>query len=83
METKKNDAMIASIENVEAIRDFFKRWWTSAEMYETAAKACSTLMYLSGKGFIVNEDMVNLSNFMEQHVMLINLIKPFEKEDAE
>ena len=83
MKEEQKSQLIAEAENVEAIRDFFKRWWTSAEMYETAAKACSTLMYLSGKGFIVNEDMVNLSNFMEQHVMLINLIKPFEKEDAE
>lgn len=83
METKEKDAMIAGIENLEAIRDFFTEWWTSAQLYETAAKACATLAHYSSKGVLTQTDMKDVAELMEQHLMMIDLLKKFEgKEDA-
>ena len=83
METKEKDAVIAGIENVEAIKDFFKEWWTAAQLYETAAKACSALAFYQAQGSISNVDAKTLAMLMEQHLMMIDLLKKFEGKEAD
>ncbi len=82
MNEEQKAKMIAKAENVEAISDFFTQWWSSAELYETAAKVCSTFMFLASKHHISEDDMKNLQALMEQHTMMIEVMKPFERKEA-
>ena len=78
-ETK--DAMIASIEAVQAIEDFLKEWWSVNEMYETSSKAISSLCNIASKdpNFMGNE----MRDFINQHIMMIDLLKSVTKKEGE
>lgn len=83
MEKEQKDAMVASIEKVQAIEDFFNQWWGSADLYETAAKATSLLMFMMRQNALSKDDFKDLTDFLEQHLMMIDLIKPFEKKGGD
>ena len=70
-ETK--DAMIASIETVQAIEDFITDWWSVNELYEASAKAVSQLVQVAQKdpNFMTSE----LRDYINQHIMMIDLLK--------
>lgn len=70
-ETK--DAMIASIDAVEAINDFLTDWWSVNELYESSAKAVSQLVQVAQKdpNFMTSE----LRDYINQHIMMIDLLK--------
>ena len=83
MEKTKKDAMIASIENVEAIKEFLSEWYTCSDLYETAAKASSILLDFLTHVQQPEEDVKLLNRFLEQHVMMIGLLKNFERKEGE
>lgn len=75
MEETKKDAMIASIEAVEAIEEFLSEWYSVADLFETAANAGSILLELVNIKQLNDDDVKQLSRLIDQHVMLANLLK--------
>lgn len=75
------DAMIASIEAVEAIKDFLTEWWSVNELYESSAKAVSQLVDMAQRDpkFMTTE----LRDYINQHIMMIDLLKEVIKKEGE
>lgn len=82
MNEEKKSLMIAEAENVEAIRDFFTSWWTSAELYESAAKVSATIIDLVNRHQIKDDELFAISQLLQQYLMMIDTIKPFEGKEA-
>lgn len=83
MENEKKDAMIASIEAVEAVKDFLSDTYSVSDLFETAANAGSILLELVNIKQLCDEDVKMLTKLIDQHVMLANLMKQFEKKGGE
>jgi hypothetical protein len=83
MNEEKKSLMIAEAENVEAICDFFTSWWTSAELYESAAKVSATILDLVNRHQIKDDELLDLNQLLQQHLMMIDTIKPFEGKEAD
>ena len=83
MTEKEKSQLIAEAENVEAIRDLFTEWWSVQELYETAAKASSVILDFLTHVQYPNEDIQLLNKFIEQHIMMIQTIKPFAARKEE
>lgn len=81
MNNEKKDAMIASIETVQAIEDFLTDWWSVNELYESSAKAVSQLIDRSQRdpNFLTSE----LREYINQHIMMIDLLKEVTKKGGE
>ena len=79
MNNEKKDAMIASIENVEAITEFMSEWWTVGDLYETAAKVNLTILNLAKRHQISDAEIEDFDSIMQQHIMMIDIFKKFEK----
>lgn len=75
------DAMIASIETVKAIEDFLTDWWSVNELYETSSKAVTALCNVAGKD--ANFMDVTMRDFINQHIMMIDLLKEVTKKGGE
>ena len=75
------DAMIASIDAVQAIEDFLTDWWSVNELYETSSKAVTALCNVAGKD--ANFMDVTMRDFINQHIMMINLLKEVTKKGDE
>ena len=75
--------LIAEAENVEAIRDFFTQWWSVDELHETAAKASVTILSLMKRHQISDAEVQELEELMQQHMMMIDTIKPFARKEGE
>ncbi len=83
MNEEKKDAMIASIEKVEAVEEFLKNWYSVTELFETAANSGSVLIEIMRNNWnISGEDLKWLQKLIDQHVMMANLMKKFEKGGA-
>lgn len=78
MKDELKDAMTASIEKVQAVDDFLSDWYSVNDLFETAANAGSVLLGIP-QGTIAADDMKWLRNLIDQHVMMANLLKKFEK----
>lgn len=77
---KKNLTMsVADAEAVQAIRDFLNEYYTVSDLFEQAANAGSVMLGLVNSGALAQDEVKYLSNLIDQHVMLANLMKPFEK----
>ena len=83
MSNEKKDAMIASIENVEAIEEFLSEWYSVSDLFETAANAGSILLELVNIKQLASDDVKVLSALIDQHVMLAKLMKNFERKEGE
>lgn len=87
MNEEQKAKLIAEAENIEAIRDFLTEWYSVADLYETAAKATSVMLRLichgSHNAAIDPEERKSLQDLIEQHLMMIDLIKPFEGKEGE
>ena len=83
MSEKEKSQLIAEAENVEAIRDFFVEWYTLEDLYETMAKACTTIIYLANKNVLCVEDKRTFEKLMMQHEMMIEHMKPFAARKEE
>lgn len=78
MDEQKKDAMIASIEKVQAVEEFLNSWYSVSDLFETAANAGSVLLELVNIHAIANDDIKHLTNLINQHVMVANILKQFE-----
>ena len=78
MNQEKKDAMIASIENVEAIEEFLSEWYSVADLFETAANAGSVIIDLAAAKQLTEDDMKVLNSLIDQHILLANILKKFE-----
>ena len=83
MEENKKAVIIAEAENVEAIRDFFIQWWTVAELNWTASKVCATIIDLAARHKLSDDELEGLNELIQQHNLMIDLIKPFERKEGE
>ena len=77
MDEQKKSLMIAEAERVEAIRDFFNQWWTMSELHETAARYSEEVLTLLTNHHIGEAEVKVFSELLEQHMMLLDLVKPF------
>lgn len=78
MKDELKDAMTASIKKVQAVEDFLSDWYSVNDLFETAANAGSVLLGIP-QGTIAADDMKWLRNLIDQHVMMANLLKKFER----
>lgn len=81
MNEKEKSQLIAEAENVEAIRDFFTEWWSVEQLYEAAARCSINLLALINRGAICEEERKDFEQFVEQHMMMIDLLTEFRKEE--
>lgn len=81
MNEEQKSQLIAEAENVEAIRDFFIEWYSVEELYETLAKACTTIIYLCNRNLICEDDKKVFEKLVMQHEMMVEHMKPFSKKD--
>ena len=83
MNNEKKDAMIASIENVEAIEEFLSEWYSVADLFETAANAGSVIIDLAAAKQLTEDDMKVLNSLIDQHILLAKILKNFERKEGE
>ena len=83
MKEEMKSQLIAEAENVEAIRDFFTQWWSVDELHETAARASVTFLSLMKRRQISVAEVQELEELMQQHMMMIDTIKPFARKEGE
>lgn len=83
MNEEQKSQLIAEAENIEAIRDFFTQWWSVDELHETAAKASLTILGLIKRYQITGAEVDELEELMQQHMMMIDIIKPFARKEGE
>lgn len=83
MNEEQKNKMIADAENVEALSDFFRQWWSVADLYETAAKATVVLAHITKHPSASAEDKKEIIELLDQHIMMIDLLKPFERKEGE
>ena len=72
------DAISGCIERVKEVQDFLSDWYSVSDLFETAANAGSVLLSLP-PAIINPDDMKWLKNLIDQHVMMANVLKKFEK----
>ena len=83
MNEEQKSQLIAEAENVEAIRDFFTQWWSAEQLFETAAKCSINLLAYINRGVICEEERKDFEQFVEQHMMMIEHMKPFAARKEE
>lgn len=82
MSNENKDAMIASIEKVQAVEEFLNGWYSVNDLFETAANAGSVLLQMVNNWTMANDDLQWLRKLIDQHVMMANLLKKFEHGEA-
>ena len=75
--------MIADAEHIEAIREFFTEWWTMEELYNTAASFSQEALSLLRNKSIGEEETKIFSELLNQHMMLLDLVKPFDGKESD
>lgn len=75
------DAMIASIDAVQAINDFLTDWWSVNELYEASAKAVSQLVSMAQRDPSIMT--TELRDYINQHIMMIDLLKEVTRKGGE
>ena len=77
MEEKQKKELNACIENAEAVQEFLTEWYSVAELFETSANAAS-VMLTSVIGQLAPDEKKWLTDLLDQHVMMTNLLKKFK-----
>lgn len=83
MNEEQKAKLVAEAENVEAIRDFFTQWWSAEQLFETAAKCSINLLSYINRGVICEEERKDFEQFVEQHMVMIDLLKKFQSDEQE
>lgn len=78
---EKQQRAIKLINDVEEIKEFFIQWWSVADLYESTAKAVGVLMRVMKNPAISTDEKKDVQALIDQHLMMIDLIKPFEKQE--
>jgi predicted RNA binding protein with dsRBD fold (UPF0201 family) len=79
MKEEQKSQLIAEAESVEAIRDFFEEWYSLDTLYETAAKCTNNLLGIINRQQICDEERKDFQEFIDQHLMMIDLLKKFKR----
>ena len=79
MKEEQKKELNVCIENVEAVQEFLEDWYSVADLYETAANASNVLLEQLGLYSLAKEDRKYLTALLDQHIMMTNLLKKFEK----
>ena len=83
MDENEKSQLIAEAENVEAIRDFFVEWYDLESLYEAEAKAAIVALHLVENKMICEDDAKALSDVLNQHMMMVEHMKPFAARKEE
>ena len=81
MNEEMKNKVIAEAERTEAIKEFLNESYSVSDLFETAANAGSVLLELVNIQAVSQDDLKYITRLIDQHVMIANLLKPFE--DAE
>ena len=79
MKEEQKKELNACIENVEAVQEFLEDWYSTADLYETAANATNVLLQNVNLSAFAPEEKKYLTDLLDQHLMMTNLLKKFEK----
>ena len=79
MKEEQKKELNACIENAEEVRDFFEGWYSVETLYETAAKCANNLLGLINRNQICDEERKDFEEFIDQHLMMVDLLKKFKK----
>lgn len=79
MKDEQKKELNACIENVEAVQEFLEDWYSTADLYETAANATNVLLQNVNLSSFAPEEKKYLTDLLDQHLMMTNLLKKFEK----
>lgn len=79
MEEKQKKELNVCIENVEAVQEFLEDWYSVADLYETAANASNVVLKNVELGIFQPEEKKYITDLLDQHIMMTNLLKKFEK----
>lgn len=82
MNEEKKIEVIAEAERIEAIKEFLSMYYSVSELFETAANAGSVLLGLVNQHQVGKDDLQYITRLIDQHVMLANLLKPFEGKEG-
>lgn len=82
MKEEMKDAMIASVEKVQAVEEFLNDWYSVNDLFETDANAGSVLLEMVNISAVANDDLQWLRKLIDQNVMMANLLKKFEHGEA-
>ena len=79
MKEEQKKELNACIENVVAVQEFLEDWYSTADLYETAANASNVLMQQVNLNALEPEEREYITDLLDQHIMMVNLLKKFEK----
>ena len=79
MKEEQKKELNVCIENVEAVQEFLEDWYSTADLYETAANASNVLMQQVNLNALEPEEREYITDLLDQHIMMVNLLKKFEK----
>lgn len=78
MKEEQKKELNACIENAEAVQEFLEDWYSTADLYETSANAASVMLTYNIQQ-LSPEEKKYLTDLLDQHIMMTNLLKKFEK----
>lgn len=81
MNNEQKSQLIAEVENAGAIRDFFEGWYSVETLYETAAMCANSLLGLINRNQICDEERKYFEEFIDQHLMMVDLLKKFKTNE--
>ena len=76
-----NDAMVTQQEIVESIQEYLSDFHSVSDLHERTAKALVEIMHVSNR--ISDEARKIISNMVDDHICLIDLMKPLEEKGGE
>ena len=83
MNNEQKDAMIASVEAVQAIEQFLQDYYSVYDHYETAANAGSSMLELVNLKQLSEDDVKQITRLIDQHVMIANLLRHVSEKGGE
>ena len=83
MKEEVKNKVIAEAERTEAIKEFLNEYYSVSDLFETAANAGSVLLELVNIQAVNHDDLKYITRLIDQHVMIANLLKPFERKEDE
>lgn len=83
MNNEQKDAMIASVEAVQAIEQFLQDYYSVYDLFETAANAGSVMLELVNLKQLSEDDVKMVTRLIDQHVMIANLLRQVSEKGGE
>lgn len=83
MNNEQKDAMIASVEAVQAIEQFLQDYYSVYDLFETAANAGSVMLELVNLKQLSEDDVKMVTRLIDQHVMIANLLRKVSEKGGE